>query len=89
MEVSMLLPTKLPKEKDNINILDGYYIVACREELANEWMDYKRTPVPSTLSYAQAKLKELNKSPNKSKWSNYIIIKVDGSDTKFNEDQSK
>jgi len=89
MEVSMLLPTKLPKEKDNINILDGYYIVACREELANEWMDYKRTPVPSTLSYAQAKLKELNESPNKSKWSNYIIIKVEGSDTKFNEDQSK
>ena len=80
MEVSMVLPTKLPKEKDNIKILDGYYIVACREELANEWMDYERTPVPSTLSYAQAKLKELNKSQNKS---NYIIIKVDGSDTKF------
>lgn len=86
MEVSMILPTKLPKAKDDVKILDGYYVVACREDIANEWMDYERMPVPSSLSYAQAKLKELKESDD-SKWANYIIIKVENSSTKFNEDK--
>ena len=91
MEVSMILPTRLPKAKKDVKIADGYHIVKCSSRMACEWMDYERLCRTSSLAEAIHLLQFIKRKlylVYKERNDNFTIIKVSGSSFKDQQENS-